>query len=542
MAEIYTIDKFVDGVETLLRKALKDLGAMRGSLMVLDNREKVLRIKVAVSLNPSGSLGQAIIDGTRLKLGEGVSGMVAQTKKPILINDMEELKRQFPGLQTTTDSARYESSLVVPILEDGLTVAVLNINDKVDGGRFTNNDLLTSEMLAEYCGVALKLERLNRGILHVNEIIREISLTNSLNEIYRLVVSNGAEILDCESASLMLVEKRTDGSHYLVVKESTDRDVVGQTRKLGESVSGYVWKTGEPILIKSVEDGIRDRRFKILNKPGSFIVVPLNLKYQTPYALNVALKSVSTIGVLNFTQRAGGHAFTSEQLEAIINYSNLVAIAIEKARYFNESKTAYLSTVKALSAALESKDGYTKAHSDSVEFICGALADRLYFTDKEKEDLQIAALLHDIGKIGIPEAILHKKGRLTSDEYTKIKTHIEEADNILRHTFYLDDSREIVRHHHESFDGTGYPAGLRGEDIPMGARVLAAADALHAMTSNRPYREAMPLEAVAEELSRCSGKQFDPQVVGLLLEILHTLPLSGPEDETSRAKTSRNGN
>jgi HD-GYP domain-containing protein (c-di-GMP phosphodiesterase class II) len=298
---------------------------------------------------------------------------------------------------------------------------------------------------------------------------------------------------------------------------------------LGDSVSGYVWKTGEPVLIKSVKDGNTDRRFKILNKPGSFIVVPLNLKYQTPYALNVALKSVSTIGVLNFTQRHDGKPFTSEQLEALVNFSNLVAIAIEKARYYNESKIAYLSTVKVLSAVLESKDPYTKGHSDGVESLCGMMADRLGLSHKEKEDLEIAALLHDIGKIGIPEPILNKKGKLTKSEYEKIKTHIEEADHILKHTFYLEESRQVISCHHEHYDGTGYPAGLKGEDIPLGARILSVADAFHAMSSDRPYRKALPMDVVKNEFVKGRGNQFDPNVVDIFLELVNAVfPDEGP--------------
>ena len=536
MTKMYGIGKFVEGVEKLLDKTLRDLGAARGSLMVFDHKEKVFRIKVAVSVNPDTSLDKDIIENTKLKLGEGVTGFVARTKTPLLINDMESLKELYPELTTATDSARYESSLVIPIIENGNTFAVLNINDKSSGGKFTEENLKLAEMMAEYCGITLQMERLNKGILHVNEIIREISLTNILPEVYRLVVTKGAEILQCKDSSLMLVEKGEDGAHYLVVRESTEPSIVGEKRKLGESVSGYVWKTGEPILIKSIEDGLRDRRFKIINKPGSFIVVPLNLKYQTPYALNVALKSLSTIGVLNFTHRQDGTAFTEDQLEAIVNYSNLVAIAIEKARFYNDSKLAYLSTVKALSAALESKDSYTKGHADSVEGICSKIADRLGFDDKQKEDLQIAAILHDVGKIGIPDKILNKKGKLTKPEYDRIKTHIEEADNILMHTFYLEASRDIISSHHEHYDGSGYPAGAKGEEIPLGGRVLAVADAFHAMTSNRPYRKAMAIEDVTAEFARCRGAQFDPDVVDILLEVIDQLELDVPEVGCCRAK------
>lgn len=523
MGGVYSPDKFIEGVEVLLEKTLKDLGASRGSFMAVDHREGVLKIRVASSLDRARVLDSRIIDETRIPLGEGIAGTVARTQKPLLINDIEELKRAFPGIKVNTDASRYESSLVIPVVENGATYAVLNINDKAGGGRFTEKDLGLAAMLAEYCGIALKLERMHRGVLHVNEVIREISLTNSLPDVYRLVVTKGADLLDCRTSSLMLVETDERGTPFLVVKDSTDQAFIGRRRQLGESVSGYVWKTGDPVLIKSVGDGGNTRQFQTMNLPGSFIVVPLNLKYQTPYALNVALKSVYTIGVLNFTHRYDGSAFTEEQLEAIVNYSNLVAIAIEKARFFNDSRTAYLSTVKALSAALESKDSYTKGHSDSVESICAVMADRFRLSEREKEDLQIAAVLHDIGKIGIPESILKKESSLTDEEYAKIKTHIGEAENILSHTFYLDHSLAIIRTHHEHYDGSGYPLGLTGEQIPIGGRILSAVDAFHAMTSDRPYRKAMHLDLVKAEFAQCSGKQFDPEVTRVLLEIIETL-------------------
>jgi HD-GYP domain-containing protein (c-di-GMP phosphodiesterase class II) len=523
MVELYSLDKFIEGVEALLEKSLKDLGASRGSVMAVDHREGVLKIRVATSLSKTRALDSKIISETRIPLGEGIAGTVARTQQPLLINDIEELKRTFPGIKVTTVASRYESSLVIPIVEHGVTYAVLNINDKVGGGKFTEKDLNFAAMLAEYCGIAMKLERMNKGILHVNEVIREISLTNSLPAVYRLVVTKGAEILDCRTSSLMLVEKDESDTPFLVVKDSTDPAVVGKRRQLGESVSGFVWKTGDPVLIKSVQDNSDNRRFKTLNMPGSFIVVPLNLKYQTPYALNVGLKSIYTIGVLNFTHRYDGSAFTEEQLEAIVNYSNLVAIAIEKARFFNDSRIAYLSTVKALSAALASKDMYTKGHSDSVESICTIMADRFNLNEREKEDLQIAAVLHDIGKIGIPESILKKESALTSEEYSKIKTHIGEAENILAHTFYLDHSLAIIRTHHERYDGSGYPAGLKGEQIPLGGRILAAVDAFHAMTSDRPYRKALHMDLVKAEFAQCSGKQFDPEVTRVLLEVIESL-------------------
>ena len=149
MVELYSLDKFIEGVEVLLEKTLKDLRASRGSFMAVDHREGVLKIRVAASLDKTRTLDRRIIDDTRIPLGEGIAGTVAQTQQPLLINDITELKRKFPGIKVNTVASRYESSLVVPVVEHGVTYAVLNINDKAGGGRFTEKDLDLATLLAE---------------------------------------------------------------------------------------------------------------------------------------------------------------------------------------------------------------------------------------------------------------------------------------------------------------------------------------------------------------------------------------------------------
>ena len=318
----------------------------------------------------------------------------------------------------------------------------------------------------------------------------------------------------------MLVEQKENKDPILAVKESTDKSIVGRGRKLGEGVSGWVWKTGEPVLIKSVGKGEKDRRFEIINKPGSFIVVPLNLKYKSPYALNVTLRGQSTIGVLNFTDKFDNSPFTFEELDLIINYANLVAIALEKAHFYRDAKQAYLTTVQSLSVAIESKDTYTRGHSDNVTKYAVIIAKELKMDSRDIENINLAATLHDIGKIGVSDVILTKPAKLTREEYEEIKKHVTYSESILSHSHFLDDVRYIIRHHHERLDGTGYPDGLKGQQIPLSSRILAVADSYDAMTSKRPYRDAMPKEKAISELRKCSGSQFDPDIVEAVIRTL----------------------
>lgn len=185
----------------------------------------------------------------------------------------------------------------------------------------------------------------------------------------------------------------------------------------------------------------------------------------------------------------------------------------------SESESAYDSTLRALSLALDVRDRETEGHAQRVARYMDLMARELRAPNVDVRTLRRGALLHDLGKIGIPDEILRKTGELDGSEWRVMKRHPAYGARILAGIPYLSGAAEIVRHHHEHFDGSGYPDGLAGEDIPLGARIFALADALDAMTSDRPYRRAMSLEDAISEIERCGGKQFDPVMVNAFLRI-----------------------
>jgi putative nucleotidyltransferase with HDIG domain len=193
------------------------------------------------------------------------------------------------------------------------------------------------------------------------------------------------------------------------------------------------------------------------------------------------------------------------------------ARALEAA--LSESESAYDSTLRALSLALDVRDRETEGHAQRVARYMDLMARELRSTKLDVRTLRRGALLHDVGKIGIPDEILRKTGELDGAQWRIMKRHPAYGARILAGIPYLSGAAEIVHHHHERFDGSGYPDGLAGEEIPLGARVFALADALDAMTSDRPYRRAMSLEDAVTEIERCSGKQFDPVIVSAFLHI-----------------------
>lgn len=183
-------------------------------------------------------------------------------------------------------------------------------------------------------------------------------------------------------------------------------------------------------------------------------------------------------------------------------------------------ETGRRDTAQALAAAVAAKDVYTAEHADSVGELAVHVGAALGCDDAELHDLGLAAVLHDLGKIAVPDAILHKPRGLTEAEYEVIKQHPVVADRILTRLPQLQNMRMMVRHDHERWDGGGYPDRLAGERIPLGARIIAVVDAYHAMISDRPYRQAMTREAARRELREHAGTQFDPRVVRVFLELL----------------------
>ena len=188
----------------------------------------------------------------------------------------------------------------------------------------------------------------------------------------------------------------------------------------------------------------------------------------------------------------------------------------------NDLRTGYVQTVRALAEAIDAKDTYTRGHSERVGVYASRIARQLGLRKEMIERVYISGILHDVGKIGVPDAIITKPSRLTAEEYEEIKKHPEIGARILEPVEFLCDVVPCVRHHHEWFDGSesGYPYQLRGDQIPLPSRVILVADTVEAMTSNRPYRNGLPLDVVIRELHKYSGSQFDPQVVEALMRLL----------------------
>ena len=306
-------------------------------------------------------------------------------------------------------------------------------------------------------------------------------------------------MLDADTASVFLVY---DGHTTRAAFSGGSRCAVPSPA--ADELAATAVLTGHGLEIRDAEtDEHLSALARATNQLRSFLVVPLARQEGVVGALSVGFSEP--------------HEFGPEELPLLTTIGGQIAIALQNAEAYEKLDRMYLETVTALAAAMEAKDQYTASHADSLATMAVAVGSRIGLTDGELRMLQYAAVLHDIGKIGIPGNILNKPAALTSDEFETMAQHTIIGERIISRIDYLVPIARIIRSAHERWDGTGYPDGLAGEEIPLASRILLVCDAFDAMTTDRPYRAALPVDEALNELARHTGSQFDPRVVDVFL-------------------------
>ena len=223
--------------------------------------------------------------------------------------------------------------------------------------------------------------------------------------------------------------------------------------------------------------------------------------------------------------------FDEEDVQALLSVGDQSAVAVRNVHLERELQRAYISTVTMLADAVEAKDPYTHGHCEMASRHARLIARRMGLDDYQRSVVCYAALLHDVGKIGVSDGVLNKPGPLLPEERELMRAHVRVGYELLRNVPALQAIADVVLHHHEWYDGSGYPDGLRGEEIPVAARIVSAVDAYSAMVTRRSYKEAYTDEHAREELRRCAGSQFDPRVVESFLEVLDSPEAADPDDD-----------
>lgn len=336
------------------------------------------------------------------------------------------------------------------------------------------------------------------------EMSRALGSTLDMEELLNSVLDSALSIFDLD---LGYVALRDTDSGTLEIRAIRDGDDAATgADAVRSTMSEWVVREGRP-LIFNPDAGSRDTQIDTVTGARAALCVPL-------------VSSEGTIGSITIGSTAPAYRFDSDDVRLLSTIANHVTMAIGNIELFLSLQEAYLATVRSLATAVDAKDSYTRGHSDHVASYAMMIAEKIGLSHDQKVALEMAAYLHDIGKIGVAEEILLKPGRLSDPEMEQMRHHPLIGANILKPVAFPWAINPVVRHHHESYDGTGYPAGLKGDEIPLLARILTVADSFEAMTADRPYRQGMSIAKAVQELKDCSGTQFDPRVVELFLEAL----------------------
>ena len=349
-----------------------------------------------------------------------------------------------------------------------------------------------------------KAERLAL-LSHLSQILNS---TLDHKEIRRRAMEAATRLMKAEVGSLLLVNEEKRQLYFEVALGDREEDIKTIPLNFGEGIAGWVAQHGKPLIVNSPE---KDPRF--------FKGVDERTEFKTRNIICVPVKvKEKIIGVLEAINKQKKGRFNKEDLSLFTSLADQVAIALDNSRLYQELEEMFFQTAESLADAIEKRDPYTGGHTQRVTLYSQAIAKFLQLKPLERKWLKIASVLHDIGKIGIEDHILKKPERLSPEEFNMIKRHSDMGAEIIEHIRQLRESIPGVKYHHEQVNGKGYPDGLRGEEIPILAKIVAVADTYDAMTTDRPYRKATEKEVAIEELRRCSGTQLDKEVVEAFIQ------------------------
>jgi putative nucleotidyltransferase with HDIG domain len=436
---------------------------------------------------------------------------------------LQEIKTTFPGTDVIIITSHASVDSVVEALRLGAHDYMIKPFDDLDIVSHVVRRSITKRRLqdeneklyGELKANNIKLEESVKRLSSLNNTSKALHSFLELDDLLKSFVEIVANELEADRVSLMLLDKETN---ELLIEAAVglDEQLVRSVRiNVGDGIAGTVVKKGQSILVKDIESDPRIEKSNNDEKynTGSFISAPILLSVPITY-------QQKTFGVINVNDKRTGGVFTDDDLNFVSNLASQAAVAIMNVQIMEDLRNTHFEAITALAEALEAKDSVTRNHSDRMLRFAIQIAGRLGLNEDRKEGLRYLAVLHDIGKIGIPEHILLKPGKLTDEEYSVMKQHPVIGAQLVQKVSFLSEIAPLIHAHHEQYDGNGYPQGLSGSDIPIESRIVSVLDAFDAMTSDRPYRQSIGLDRAIQELKDFAGSQFDPCVVEEFITIL----------------------
>ncbi len=458
--------------------------------------------------------------GTRLELGEGVAGRVAQTLQPLNIEDYSIWEGRSPKYE----GIRIRAVLEVPMFYGGELMGVLTADEMGDSERkFTQADERLLSLFASQAAAAIHSARLRDEAIHrlqhlqtLRTIDKAITSSLDLNITLNILLNHVVAQLDVDAADVLLLHVHDQALKYSAARGFNTHLIEGADVHLNDGFAGRCAMERRMIHVSDPAQIIDNPPFaRLWSEEGfkNYYCVPLIAKGEVKGVMEVYRRSSFTPG--------------DEWFDFLETLAGQAAITIDNTQMFDnvqranmELAIAYEATIEGWSHALDLRDKETEGHTQRVTEITMSLAKAMGIKDNELQHVRRGALLHDIGKMGVSDQILLKKGKLTKKEWEVMRAHPTLAFQMLQPIAYLRQALDIPYCHHEKWDGTGYPRGLKGEQIPLVARIFAVVDVWDALTSSRPYRKAWTKKKALAYIREQRGKHFDPHIVDMFLKVI----------------------
>jgi HD-GYP domain-containing protein (c-di-GMP phosphodiesterase class II) len=453
------------------------------------------------------SLGlPSTVDDLVVQNGQGIIGAVMLSLQPVAVPDLS----QSPELQSPPDLVHFglHAAICMPMLENGQLWGTLSVFD-VKKREWTTDDHGVLATLGNQGVVAVRNAKLyddnQRSIWelrNLQEALQAATSTLELPQVLQKVLDGAAKASNAKIGCLAL-----DDSGKLVLKGGFGTDSI-TAEKLALGVGGDICRdvmaSGKAFMEAMEHDTANDSPLN----PRAVLCVPITLRGKPT-------------GVLFLANYQVGHAFTPDHRDLVTELAAQAAVAIDNARLFKDREAEIVSALETFATATERDDTYTSGHSGRVTEYALTIARQMKYSPEDHkawDRFKRGVMMHDIGKVGVPDFVLRKPGKLTDEEFKLMQAHTTIGHDILRQLTMLTDELVIVRNHHERFDGKGYPDRKKGDELPIFAWIASAADAIDAMTSDRPYRKAMSLEIAVEQVRAGAGTHFHPDVAEAVLD------------------------
>lgn len=520
------LDELLDQMLDLI---IEVCGGNAGTLYLLDSQKDELVFKVIRGPNSDHSL-----IGKRIKTNAGIAGATMRQQEPLVIEDLAHDPR---WQKVSRSSEGLRNVISTPLLLRGKPIGVVQVFN------YSHTPLQIVQMLgarmASEIEKAILLEASQQRTARLEALIDIIGIIGSNLDrdlVLQLIVRYARNLLHAEHASLFLIDEEKDD---IVLRISSSEAKVPVLRvPRGQGIIGHAIESGDIIFVPNVHED--ERHFKDAEPitgitTTSLIAVPLVTQtVQLGQELGSAQPQI--IGGIEAINRVEGY-FTKEDAELLQTLATQAATVFQIAKLYGDANELFLDTIQAMVASIDAKDPYTNGHSQRVSEFSVAIGRQMNLPAEQIHQLRIGALLHDIGKIGIPDTILSKPGRLTQEETDKMKEHPSIGAEIMKNVRLLRSELPVLAEHHEHMDGTGYPNGLRNGQISLYGRIVAVSDVFDALTSDRPYRGALDVEEVLNRMQKDSGSHFDDACVQALIKAY----LAG-EIQTQKAREKANTN